>query len=46
MENNMQIKAFQLQLMRDLNDLSSELNAAFSVHIVGAEPQKRRRKKI
>lgn len=34
-ENNMQIKAFQRELMRDLNDLSSELSAAFSVHVVG-----------
>lgn len=39
MKNNMQIKAFQLKLMRDLNDSSSALSAAFSVHIVGSEPR-------
>lgn len=44
MENNMQIKAFQLQLMRDLNDLSSELSAAFSVHIVGSGPLEEEKK--
>lgn len=38
MKNNMQIKAFQLKLMRDLNDSSGALTAAFSVHIVGSGP--------
>lgn len=38
-KNNMEIKAFQLKLMRDLNDLSSALSAAFSVRIAGSGPR-------